>query len=240
MALGTPEGSPTPAARKKTKPEPKVIREFMYQFRKVCNSLPNEDMQPQRYQKQHTLALENKLLRADLERFRQERQVLEDFWIKMSLGEFRRRDTKLIAKREALDKALAGPTRAELEAFQHQIMVLEKRLQEADMELATVKAEPAQAQAERDGQELRLKLWMMGFDESSRAAREATEKVERLTVELETVKSQTYEFSRQRRPASAGETEEWFECFTHGENGQGSECERDGPRGAGGQPGQQR
>lgn len=215
MALGTPEGTPKPGGSKRPKPEPKVVREVMFQVRKVLSRLPSADEQQLRYQKRHNLAWENKLLRAELERFRQERQSIEDFYIRMSLGESQRRDAELAAKQQALDQALAGPNGAELAAFQHETMVLKKRLQDADLELATVKAELAQSHAERDGQEFRLKQWLLSFDDASRAAREASDKVERLTVELETVKNQNHELRHQRHLASAGETEEWYECSTH-------------------------
>ncbi len=55
---------------------------------------------------------ENKFLRAELERLRQEKQTIEDFWIRMPLGKAQRRDTEIAAKQEASDQALAGPNGA--------------------------------------------------------------------------------------------------------------------------------
>ena len=72
------------------------------------------------------------------------------------IAEANRRDALAEAKQKALDQALAGPTGRELAALQHEIMALKKRLEESDLKLATVKAELAQAQAERGGREFRL------------------------------------------------------------------------------------
>ena len=75
--------------------------------------------------------MENKLLRAELETWRQERSVLEKFWIRDTLAEGNRRDALAEAKQKALDQALAGATGRELAALQHEIMMLKKRLEES-------------------------------------------------------------------------------------------------------------
>ena len=127
----------------------------MFQMRQACAKLLRSDEPSKRLQRQDSV-LENKLLRAELEKWRQERSVLEEFWIRNMIAEAKRCDALAEAKQKALDQALAGPTGRELAALQHEIMVLKKRLEESDLKLATVKTELAQAQAERGGREFRL------------------------------------------------------------------------------------
>ena len=97
------------------------------------------------------------------------------------IAEANGRDALAEAKQKALDQALAGPTGRELAALQHEITVLKKRLEESDLNLATVEAELAQAQAEHDGRECRYQQWLLTLE----SATEAGQRPKTLKADLE-------------------------------------------------------
>ena len=145
----------------------------MFQMRKVCAKYPGVHES-----KRQDLQRENRLLRNELKQCRDERQSVEEFWIRTNMGEAQRYDAELTSTEEALDRALAGTNGIHLATLQQEVARLQTSLQQSDLELAKAKADLAEARAVASGHELRLLQWVTSCDEASRAATVANQRAE--------------------------------------------------------------
>ena len=107
----------------KIKPEPPAGRELMFQVRKVNTKYPGGHES-----KRQDVQRENRVLRNESEECRREWQSLEEFWVRVSMGEAQRRDAESTSKQEALDPALAGPDGVHLATLQQEVARLQASL----------------------------------------------------------------------------------------------------------------